>query len=57
LQLGESPSATENGNLQVAEFADERVGGGAIGSVVDRDGGSLGGEAPHDRGADSAAAW
>jgi len=38
-----------------AEFADERVGGGPIGSIVDRDGGSLGGEAPRDRGADSAA--
>jgi hypothetical protein len=40
----------------VAEFADERVGGCPIGSIVDRDRGSLGGQPPHDRGADSAAA-
>lgn len=42
--------------VQVAEFADERIGGGPIGAIVDRDCGSLGGEPSHDRGADSAAA-
>jgi hypothetical protein len=40
----------------VAELADERIGAGLVGSIVDRDCGSLGGEPPHDRGADSAAA-
>jgi hypothetical protein len=42
--------------VHVAEFADDRIGGGPIGAIVDRDCGSLGGEPSHDRGADSAAA-
>ena len=29
----------------VGQFADECVGGGSIGAIVDRDGGSLGGQA------------
>jgi hypothetical protein len=47
---------SRGGITVVAEFADERIGGGPIGAIVDRDCGSLGGEPPHDRGADSAAA-
>jgi hypothetical protein len=39
----------------VGQFADECVGGSSIGSIVHRDGGPLGGQAPHDRGADPAA--
>jgi hypothetical protein len=40
----------------VAEFADERIRGGPIRSIVDRYSGSLGGEQPYDCGADSAVA-
>ena len=46
---------SRRGTPVVAEFADERIGG-PVGSIVDRDCGSLGGEPPRDRGADSAAA-
>ena len=42
-------------SLTSAGRADERIGG-PVGSIVDRDCGSLGGEPPRDRGADSAAA-
>jgi hypothetical protein len=47
--------AHADGGAVAVEFADEHVGGGLVGSIVDCDGGALGSEPPHDRGAESAA--
>jgi hypothetical protein len=54
--LADIARKSRRGPPVVAQFADERLGTGPIGVIVDRDRGPLRGKPPYDRGADSAAA-